>query len=137
MPSGHTITAFAVASGIYFACDRDKRASLWWIFLIVSFAGLSRNAIGAHWLTDVLAGAAVGVWSGMLGAILARLIPEAQLSPNKIGPRILALGGLGAIYVMLTQTLDSALNQSLQYACAILVSITLALFIKAQKPKAI
>jgi hypothetical protein len=73
----------------------------------------------------------------MLGAILASLIPDAQLSPTKIGPRLLALGGLGAIYVLLTQTLDSALNQSLQYACVILVSITLALFIKAQKPKAI
>ena len=73
----------------------------------------------------------------MLGAILASLIPSTQLSPTKIGPRLLALGGLGAIYVLLTQTLDSALNQSLQYACVILVSITLALFIKAQKPKAI
>jgi len=137
MPSGHTLTAFAVASGIYFASDRNKRSSLWWVFILAGFAGLSRSALGAHWLTDVLAGAAIGIWSGMLGAILAGLIPEAQLSPTKTGPRLLALGGLGAIYVMLTQTLDSELNQSLQYACAALISITLALFIKAQKPKAI
>ena len=137
MPSGHTITAFAVVSGIYFASDRLKRSSLWWVFILAVFAGLSRNAIGAHWLTDVLAGCAIGVWSGMLGAKFAVLIPDAQLSPTKIGPRLLALGGVGAIYVMLTQTLDSALNQSLQYACVVLVSITLALFIKAQKTKAI
>ena len=137
MPSGHTLTAFAVASGIYFASDREKRLSLWWIFIIACFAGISRNALGAHWLTDVLAGCAIGLWSGMLGAGLARLIPEAQLSPNKIGPRLLALAGLGAIYVLLTQTLDSALNQPLQYACVVLISITLALFIKAQKPRAI
>lgn len=137
MPSGHTITAFAVAAGIYFASDRDKRSSLWWIFIISSFAGLSRNALGAHWLTDVLVGSAIGVWSGMLGAVLVRFIPEAQLLPTRIGPRLLALGGLGAIYVMLTRTLDSALNQPLQYACAALISITLALFIKAQKPKVI
>jgi membrane-associated phospholipid phosphatase len=137
MPSGHTLTAFAVASGIYFASDRDKRTSLWWIFIIASFAGLSRNALGAHWLTDVLAGSAIGIWSGMLGAILVGLIPKAQLLPTKAGPRLLALGGLGAIYVMLTQTLDSELNLSLQYACVALISITLALFIKAQKPKAI
>jgi membrane-associated phospholipid phosphatase len=137
MPSGHTITAFAVASGIYFASDRLKRLPLWWIFILAGFAGLSRNALGVHWLTDVMVGCAIGVWSGMLGAILASLIPSTQLSPTKIGPRLLALGGLGAIYVLLTQTLDSALNQSLQYACVILVSITLALFIKAQKPKAI
>jgi hypothetical protein len=137
MPSGHTITAFAVISGIYFTSDRLKRSSLWWVFILAVFAGLSRNAIGAHWLTDVLAGCAIGMWSGMLGAKLAILIPETQLLPTKIGPRLLALGGVGAIYVMLTQTLDSALNQSLQYACVVLVSITLALFIKAQKPKAI
>jgi hypothetical protein len=73
----------------------------------------------------------------MLGAILVKRIPEAQLSPTKMGPRLLALGGLASIYVMLTQSLDSELNQSLQYACAVLISITLALFIKAQKPKAI
>lgn len=137
MPSGHTITAFAVASGIFFASDKDQRASLWWVFILAGFAGLSRNALGAHWLTDVLAGCAIGVWSGMVGAILVSLIPETQLLPIKAGPRLLALGGLGTIYVMLTQTLDSELNQSLQYACVVLISITLALFIKAQKPKAI
>jgi membrane-associated phospholipid phosphatase len=137
MPSGHTLTAFAVVSGIYFASDREKRSSLWWIFIIASFAGISRNALGAHWLTDVLAGCAIGIWSGMLGAILAGLIPESQLAPNKMGPRLLALGGLATIYALLTQTLDSELNQSLQYACAALISITLALFIKAQKPRGI
>jgi membrane-associated phospholipid phosphatase len=137
MPSGHTLTAFAVASGIYFASDRDKRSSLWWIFIIASLAGVSRNALGAHWLTDVLAGCAIGLWSGMLGAVLTQFIPDAQLAPNKLGPRALALGGLVTIYALFTQTLDSELNQSLQYACVALISITLTLFIKAQKPKAI
>jgi membrane-associated phospholipid phosphatase len=137
MPSGHTLTAFAVASGIYFASDRDKRSSLWWIFIMAIFSGISRNALGAHWLTDVLAGCAIGIWSGMLGAILAGLIPEKQMAVNQIGPRLLALGGLATIYALLTQTLDSELNQSLQYACVALISITLVLFIKAQKPKAI
>ncbi|MES2586603.1 MAG: phosphatase PAP2 family protein [Pseudomonadota bacterium] len=137
MPSGHTLTAFAIASGIYFAGDRNKRTSLWWIFIIAGFAGISRNALGAHWFTDVLAGCAIGLWSGMLGALAVQFIPDAQLAPNKIGPRLLAIGGLVTIYVLLTQTLDSDLNQSLQYACVALISITLALFIQAQKPKAI
>ena len=137
MPSGHTLTAFAVASGIYFASDRDKRASWCWIFIIAGFSGISRNALGAHWLTDVLAGCAIGLWSGMLGAILAGFIPEKQLAANQIGPRLLALGGLATIYTLFTETLDSELNQSLQYACVALIGITLVLFIKAQKPKAI
>ena len=137
MPSGHTLTAFAVASGIYFASDKDRRASLWWIFIIAGLAGLSRNAVGAHWFTDVLAGCAIGLWSGMLGAAASKLIPDNQFALNKIGPRLLAFGGVATIYVLLTQNLDSELNQSLQYACVALISITLTLFIKAQKPRAI
>lgn len=133
MPSGHTLTAFAVAAGLYFASDKEKRSSMWWVFILALLAGISRNALGAHWLTDVLAGCAIGLWSGMLGAILASYIPETQLIANKMIPRVLSLGGIGTIYTLLTQTLDSDLNQSLQYACVALVSITLILFIKAQK----
>lgn len=132
MPSGHTLTAFSVAAGIYFAANHTKRGSIWWIFILAGLSGISRNALGAHWFTDVLAGCAVGLWSGMLGAALVQYIPEGQLSPNKIIPRLLALGGLGTIYVLLTQTLDSTLNQPLQYACALLVGITFALFVRAQ-----
>lgn len=137
MPSGHTLTAFAVASGIFFASDKDKRSSLWWVFVLAVLVGLSRNALGAHWLTDVLAGCAIGLWSGMLGAILLKYIPDSQLTPNQIWPRLLALCGIGVIYILLTQVLDSELNQSLQYACAALIGITLALFVKAQKTKVI
>ncbi|CAM3606341.1 phosphatase PAP2 family protein [Polynucleobacter brandtiae] len=137
MPSGHTLTAFAVASGIYFSADKDKRSSLWWIFVIASCVGLSRNALGAHWLTDVLAGCAIGVWSGMIGALLSSYIPSAQLAPSKIGPRLLSLAGIGITYVLLTQVLDSPLNASLQYACVALIGITLMLLIQAQKNKGI
>ncbi len=134
MPSGHTLTAFSVAAGIYFATQKNKRGSIWWIFILASLSGISRNAVGAHWFTDVLAGCAIGLWSGMFGAVIAQFIPENQLKPNKIIPRLLALGGLASIYVLLSQTLDSSLNQSLQYACALLVGITFALFMKAQMP---
>lgn len=134
MPSGHTLTAFSVAAGIYFATEQSKRNAIWWIFILAGLSGISRNALGAHWFTDVLAGCAIGLWSGMLGAAIAQLIPENQLKPKMIIPRLLALGGLASIYVLLSQTLDSSLNHSLQYACALLVGITFALFVKAQLP---
>lgn len=137
MPSGHTLTAFAVASGIYFATDKNKRSNLWWIFVIASCVGLSRNALGAHWFTDVLAGCALGLWSGMIGALLSCYIPNAQLAPNKMGPRLLSLAGIGMTYVLLTQVLDSPLNASLQYACVALIGITFVLLIQAQKNKGI
>jgi membrane-associated phospholipid phosphatase len=75
-PSGHTITAFAVASALYFSLDKEKRKPMLLIFVLAGLVGLSRSAVGAHWLTDVLGGAGFGIWCGMLGALLANQIPE-------------------------------------------------------------
>lgn len=131
-PSGHTLTAFAIASALYFVSTRDKRSHLIPLFLLAALVGLSRNAVGAHWLTDVLAGAGVGIWCGMLGALLAQYIPNAALNPQKIWPRLIALGGLATIYAHFTQTMDLELNLPLQYASIAIVAITLILFVKAQ-----
>lgn len=131
-PSGHTLTAFAIATALYFSFDKNKRSLLLPVFIIASLVGLSRIAVGAHWLTDVLAGAGVGLWCGLLGVSIAQCIPCNQLLPNKIGPRIVALVGLAVIYVLLTQNLDLDLNQIFQYLSAGVITITLAFFIKAQ-----
>ncbi|MBT8518541.1 phosphatase PAP2 family protein [Polynucleobacter paneuropaeus] len=133
MPSGHTLTAFAVASGLYFACEIDKRKPLLCLFALASLVGLSRSAVGAHWLSDEFVAAAIGLWCGILGSFLASLIPDSQLFLSKWWPRFIALCGLLTIYPLLTQTMDSELNHSLQYACALLIAITLALFVQAQR----
>ena len=135
-PSGHTLTAFAIASAIYFACDQSKRFKALPLFLMAALVGLSRIGVGAHWLTDVLAGSGIGLWCGMLGAILAQYIPESQLLPNKIWPRLIAFSGLAAIYAHLTQTMDLDLNLPLQYASIAIVIITLIFFVKAQSTTA-
>ena len=72
-PSGHTITAFAIASALYFSVDTERRRPMLLIFVLAAMVGLSRSAVGAHWLTDVLAGAGVGMWCGMVGAVLAEI----------------------------------------------------------------
>jgi len=131
-PSGHTLTAFAVMSAIYFVSDSEKRKHLGIVFLLAALIGLSRNAVGAHWLTDVMAGAGVGLWCGMIGALCALRLPEIQLSPNKTWPRIIALGGIASIYIHYTQVIDLDLNLPLQYASIAIVSITLIFFGKAQ-----
>lgn len=93
-PSGHTITAFAVA-GVVWACvwisHRKKSATSsdvaiqeshsyligwWWlllslVFLMAVLVGVSRMAVGAHWPFDVLAGACVGWLAGLNGAYIA------------------------------------------------------------------
>ena len=93
-PSGHTITAFAVA-GVVWACvwfsHRNKSAtssdtdvqeshsnlsglrwvSLALVFMLAVLVGVSRMAVGAHWPFDVLAGACLGWLAGLNGAHIA------------------------------------------------------------------
>jgi len=60
-PSGHTTIAFATAVGI----DRETRAR-WVPFVVYPMAGLvgwSRIHDDEHWLSDVVAGAALGSWT--------------------------------------------------------------------------
>ena len=131
-PSGHTLTAFAIASAFYFSASREKRTPLLLLFVLAAFVGLSRNAVGAHWLTDVLGGAGFGIWCGMIGAWLANHFPENQLGPKKIWAHIIALGGVVAAYSHFTQKMDLELNQPLQYASIAIIVITLVLYGKAQ-----
>ena len=132
LPSGHTLTAFAIASALYFSVDQGKRRPMLLIFVFASLIGLSRNAVGAHWLTDVLAGAGVGIWCGLLGAMLGQHISDSRLSPTSLWPRVIAIAGALSIYVHLTQIMDHELNLPLQYASIAIIALTLILFIKAQ-----
>ena len=131
-PSGHTLTAFAIASALYFSAAKEKRTPLMPLFLLATLVGLSRSAVGAHWLTDVLGGAGVGIWCGMLGALAANQFPVNQLRPRKIWSHLIALGGVIAMYAHLTQIMDLDLNLPLQYLSIAIVAFTLVFYIKAQ-----
>jgi membrane-associated phospholipid phosphatase len=131
-PSGHTLTAFAIATAIYFSIDSYKRRPILLIFVFACLIGLSRSAVGAHWLTDVFAGAGVGMWCGLIGAVLGQRISNAQLAPTRIWPRLIAIAGALSIYVHLTQIMDLELNLPLQYASITIIVLTLIFFIKAQ-----
>lgn len=131
-PSGHTLTAFAIASALYFVSGQNKRNFLLPLFLVAALVGISRSAVGAHWLTDVLGGAGFGIWCGMLGALLAQYVPETQLKPKSIWSHFVALGGVAALYAHYTQIMDLELNLPLQYASIAIVAITLIFFVKAQ-----
>ena len=131
-PSGHTLTAFAIASAFYFSTDKEKRTRLIPLFLLAALVGLSRSAVGAHWLTDVLGGVGVGIWCGMLGALAANQFPENQLGPRKIWSHLIALGGVITIYAHLTQIMDLELNLPLQYLSIAIVAFTLVFYVRAQ-----
>lgn len=61
-PSGHATQAFAVASAI--AENYEQRWVKWVAYGLATGVGVSRVYHDAHWTTDVLAGAAIGAFTG-------------------------------------------------------------------------
>ena len=66
MPSGHTTTAFTVAGLMTLSLRSAARRPLTWAvcagwWLLAALQGLSRVVVGAHWPSDVLAGAGLGL----------------------------------------------------------------------------
>ncbi len=62
LPSGHTTTAFAFAACTALLFPRFG----WPAIMIAVLAGYSRMAVGAHYLSDVFAGAALGTAGAVL-----------------------------------------------------------------------
>lgn len=62
LPSGHTSSAFSMATII--SCEYPQyRAQA---FTLAGAVGISRIALNRHWTSDVIAGACVGIASGLL-----------------------------------------------------------------------
>jgi membrane-associated phospholipid phosphatase len=128
MPSGHTLTAFAVASGIYFSLPPERRWRYGWLFVLAAGAGLSRIAVGAHWPGDVAVGASLGLLSGMLGQwLLVRLGPQ-HLQPTAWSLRLVALLVLAAAYTLLAEELDFEENHAAQGVLAVVAFGSLLAF---------
>lgn len=80
-PSGHTITIFLVAGVLLLGLDSGTAAARGrWVraaavLALAALVGVSRILVGAHWPSDVLGGAALGLLSAMAGDALARRWP--------------------------------------------------------------
>lgn len=130
MPSGHTLTAFSIATAIYFSADPKKRQPFMWLFLLAIGAGFARIAVGAHWPADTLAGAALGLFGGVTGAYLACRLPVQYTLTTSWPVRIIGACALLCIYMLLMTQIDFALSRPFQQAATVVVSISLLLFLK-------
>jgi hypothetical protein len=78
MPSAHTSTVFATATSLAYAYG-------YWVgipaFALASFVAATRLADNAHWLSDTVAGATVGIFWGRAAAH-----PDAQANSVKLIP---------------------------------------------------
>lgn len=61
-PSGHAAIFFALAAMLFYF---DRRWSGWY-FALALINGFARIAAGVHWPYDIIAGAAVGIVSGII-----------------------------------------------------------------------
>ncbi len=72
-PSGHAITAFVVVAVLLTGtASRPRLPTAVAIVLLGALVGLSRIAVGAHWPSDVLAGAGLGLVAGLAGTRAAK-----------------------------------------------------------------
>lgn len=130
MPSGHTTTAFAVASALFFALSAEQRKRHWWVLVLAMGTGLSRIAVGAHWPGDVAVGMSLGLLSGMLGNLLLSRMDERWLIPSSMALRTVAVLVAVAVYHLLTEALDFEENQPLQWVVAAVAMVSIGLFVK-------
>jgi membrane-associated phospholipid phosphatase len=100
-PSGHSVTAFASVVALAYFLPRWR----WPLLALGCLVGLSRIIIGAHYPSDVLAGAAIG-WTVTLflaRACAARHIVFRQVPSGGIRPR-----GMGLVWPSVTAVLRPA-----------------------------
>lgn len=80
-PSGHATASFAVATVIANQY-RDHKWVPVTVYAVASLAGLSRIYDNKHWLSDVVAGAAIGT---VIGNLVSRHTPSSKLTLTPFG----------------------------------------------------
>lgn len=110
-PSGHTSTAFAVAAATTFEMSHVVDELHWWpgwkyviggaLFGGATMVGISRMYHDQHWASDVVAGAAVGTFSGIKTVSYAYRNPNNRIDRWLLSMRVIP-GTDGAVTIAWT-----------------------------------
>ena len=92
-PSGHTTSAMAAMTGLFFAFDKKKS---WTAFIFAFLMGCSRILLCVHYPSDVLGGFVVGFVAGLLAAILINWFFENRKG-NQLKAKIIAFDPISRI----------------------------------------
>lgn len=85
-PSGHTITAFAMAMAIGYLAPRLRLP----LFIVAVLVAISRLVLGSHYLSDTMGGALIGLVSAvLLRRMFARRRIVFEPEQGRIGLRLL------------------------------------------------
>lgn len=91
-PSGHTSSAFASAASVAYSYGPWAGVPA---FAAATYIGLSRVANNAHWLSDIVAGAGLGIYwaraSAQVGIVNSKTSYYPIYTPSEAGPMV----GLG------------------------------------------
>ncbi len=82
LPSGHAAIFFAVAMAVYFF---NKKLGIIF-FIIAILVGVARIFVGVHWPSDILAGAIIGIISGVIITLFIKKYESK--SQNQGDPRL-------------------------------------------------
>lgn len=103
-PSGHTSLAFAAAASLSAELGRTDPGTRAWarplLYGAASLVGISRTYNNKHWASDVVAGAAIGTFSGWKVVRYAHTHPGHRLDRMFLNARIFPIpgGGLAAAW---------------------------------------
>lgn len=114
-PSGHTATAFALAAILWPVFRSPIARAL--LLIAASLVGLSRVMTGAHWVSDALAGGALGWLLGQLSLEFARKAPWGRAG---VFQAILAcLFAIPAIWILAGYDTSYPAGQALAFGVAV------------------
>ena len=118
-PSGHTITIFLVATVVALGYPplRTRWLPLCAVLAVAVLVGASRIMVGAHWPSDALGGAALGIFAGLAGDALAQRWPYWQRPWASVAFALVVLAC--AVFLVMADT-GYPLAQPLQWVLAAL-----------------